>query len=372
MNMKRTLALILVLIMALTLLAGCGTGKGSASASKPAASTPTDKPSEKPEQPPTEPGNEPTDEPEPGGVMYPLASPEDHKEFEVFMAIAGFIPMVVDDLDTNGFNSTRGVKLMEAATGVHLNWQLIDQDAYNDKFQIMIAGGEYPDILGAPNNYYTGGIDALIEDEVCIDIAPYLESCLPDFKADIYDTNELYAKAITSDTGKIATIYAYEEQSTQGLIIRQDWLDKVGKEIPKTYEQLHDVLMAFKTDIGAKNPMVISKYFAYSNHGLVGGYETSAFGSSAELAYYVDNGVVKAGATSDNYKEYLMMMNQWWAEGLIGDVSLNVFNEQQINDYIYDNTCGFWQGQSDGMSETAKMNAGGDFNAQPMQQIVRK
>lgn len=234
---------------------------------------------------------------------------------------------------------------LEEQTGVNLDWTLIDADSYADQFSIVMASGDYPDYLGGANSMVSGGIDALIDQEICIDVVPYLDECLPDYKAGLYTTNPDYRKYITSDSGHIATIYNYEEQSTMGSYIRQDWLDQLGLAVPETYDELHDVLLAFKNQIeGCDYPMLLTQNWDYSNNMFVGGYGTSTYGSGADLGYFVEDGKVQAGVLSDAYRDYVQMLHDWYAEGIIGEPTLNVVNSMQINEYLLSNQCGFGNG----------------------------
>ncbi|MGI5936046.1 MAG: extracellular solute-binding protein [Oscillospiraceae bacterium] len=366
-KVKSLLALLLAFAMLLALLAGCSGGGDDKDA---AEDTPTQQPATVSTPSPDEKEDEPTEPPS----MYPLVAEGEEKEFTVFMAIAGFIPLVID-FDGEGMYKMRGLQAMEKATGVHLEFTCIDQDAYFEQLNILFATQEYTDFIGAPDTIYPGGIDALIEDDVCIDIAPYLETCLPDFYSKMY-TNpqyEEYAKLITSDTGKISTIYTYEDQSTMGSQIRKDWLDQLNLEIPDTYDDMYNVLKAFKTELNVKYPMIMTYQWGYSNNNFVGGFDTaSAMNGQSDIGYHVENGKVVASVTSQNYKDYITMLNKWYSEGLIGDVSTNVLNEMMIQEYVARNEVGYWAGQSDFMGEGMKAQAGDTFDAQPMEELTRK
>lgn len=379
---KKLCAMVLALCMLLTLAAGCGTqteSKTSVAESTETSQTAetTAAPQEETETPAEQPSSEETTEGSaveeaPATVEYPLVT-DGSVSFDVFMSMAGFIPMVIPDVANVGFDTTRGVQQLEEQTGVDLKWTLIDADSYADQFSIVMASGDYPDFLGAANTMVTGGIDALVEQEICIDVVPYLDSCLPDFKAGLYSENEDYRKYITSDSGYITTIYNFEEQSTMGSYIRQDWLDQLGLAVPETYDELHDVLAAFKSEIdGCDYPMLMTQTWDFPNNMFVGGYETSSFGTGADLAYFVQDGKVQAGVMSDGYRDYIQMCHDWYAEGLIGEPTLNVVNNMQINEYLLSNQCGFGNGQSDTLGTGAVAAAGGSYNMRAVKEMVRE
>lgn len=378
---KRISALLLALCLAMSLFAGCSAGKTASEGSTKSETESTTAVSAEENAEPAAPQPEETASAEapsaeetsvqetPMTVEYPLCDPNE-VELTVYMAMAGFIPMVIPDVANVGFDTTRGVQLVEEATGVDLKWTLIDQDSYSEQFSIVLASGDYPDYFSTPENYVSGGIDSLVDQEICIDLAPMLDTCLPDFKNAVYSEVEDYRKAITSDTGKIVTIYNYERQSTTGLYIRQDWLDKLGLEVPATYDQLHDVLVAFKDD-GVDYPMLLTQNWDYANNAFAGGYETSGYGTSSDLGYFVQDGKVQAGLLSDNFKDYISMLHDWYAEGLIGEPTMNIVNIMQINEYLLSNQCGFGDGQSDTLSESSREAAGGDYNMRAIPFIVR-
>ena len=383
MTMKKKIgAMSLALCMLLGMLSGCGSKQPSAPSAASAKesltnSAPTEETTAAPAAPEAEASvsaEEASVQPEPPAVTvsYPLCQPGEI-ELDVYMAMSGFLPMVIPDVATNGLNGNRGVQCMEEATGVHLNWTLIDQDAYAEKFSITLAAGDYPDYFGVPDTQVSGGIDALVEQDICIDLMPMLDDCLPDFKNGIFSTNEEYRKGLISDNGRMTTIKSYENQSTMGLYIRQDWLDQLGLAVPETFDELHDVLAAFKNQIpGCNYPMLLTQNWDYSNNGFVGGFDTSGYGTSSDLSYFVEDGKVQAGILSDNYRDYIQMLRDWFAEGILGEPSMNMQNMFPINEYILSNQCGFAFGQSDTLSESSKQQAGGTYDMEPIKAIVRE
>lgn len=383
MTMKKKIgAMSLALCMLLGMLSGCGSKQPSAPSAASAkesltSSAPAEETTAAPAAPEAEASvsaEEASVQPEPPAVTvsYPLCQPGEI-ELDVYMAMSGFLPMVIPDVATNGLNGNRGVQCMEEATGVHLNWTLIDQDAYAEKFSITLAAGDYPDYFGVPDTQVSGGIDALVEQDICIDLMPMLDDCLPDFKNGIFSTNEEYRKGLISDNGRMTTIKSYENQSTMGLYIRQDWLDQLGLAVPETFDELHDVLAAFKNQIpGCNYPMLLTQNWDYSNNGFVGGFDTSGYGTSSDLSYFVEDGKVQAGILSDNYRDYIQMLRDWFAEGILGEPSMNMQSMFPINEYILSNQCGFAFGQSDTLSESSKQQAGGTYDMEPIKAIVRE
>lgn len=178
--------------------------------------------------------------------LYPIY--DELTTVDAFIAVGGFIQPYLD----NDFNNVLSIQEAEKATNIHVDWSYVDQDMFIEKFQLLVASEDYPDIWASLENFYVGGTDALVGDGVCVDIVPYLEEYMPDYKA-MLDSDELLTKQLTSDSGYMSTISGRNVLVNQGCEIRKDWLDDLGLEIPKTYDELHEVLSAFKAEKNARN-----------------------------------------------------------------------------------------------------------------------
>ena len=95
----------------------------------------------------------------------------------------------------------------------------------------------------------------------------------------------------------------------QGISVRKDFLDKVGMDIPTTYDEWETVLTAFKDKLGIEAPLFTSKY-GIDNGEFMAGYGVAPY-------FYQVDGTVKYGPLEDGYKDYLTMMADWYKKGLI-------------------------------------------------------
>ena len=93
------------------------------------------------------------------------------------------------------------MKAYEEMTGVHIEWENVDPSVFNNTLAASIAGDELPDIImkAALSNsqMFEWG-----EDEILVDIAPYIDTCMPNFKALLEQYPDI-AKAITAPNGAI-------------------------------------------------------------------------------------------------------------------------------------------------------------------------
>ena len=211
---------------------------------------------------------------------------------------------------------------LEKRTGVHFDFITPAQDTQDVALQLLISSGDLPDIIYGTNGY-TGGGEALVNDGVVIDLAQYLDK-LPNFRKALEET-ELRQKEVYTDSGKIPgfpTFYENDESGEVyvGLLLRKDLLDKVGMDVPVTYDDWHNVLKAFKEQCGIKKGFIPGpQMFAQNNMWSIGydfGY-MDYFGTM--IPFYQKDGVIRYAPIDDTeaFGEYVQMMRDWYAEGLL-------------------------------------------------------
>ena len=133
---------------------------------------------------------------------------------------------------------------MEELTNMHWDLTLASDGDLDEKRSLEFAGGEYKSV------FYKSGIseaDAMkyAKDEIVIPLNDLIDQYMPNFKA-LMDERDGW-KYITSSDGNI---YSLPQVNDDGcgmmLFINQVWLDKLGLEMPKTFDEYIEVLRAFK------------------------------------------------------------------------------------------------------------------------------
>lgn len=201
----------------------------------------------------------------------------------------------------------------EKITGVQVEIQAVMQEVSNDQFSLIIASGDWPDMVRS--GVYPAGLTSAYEEEIIIDLANYLEYA-PNY-ANILENNPDIAKDAKTDDGNILEMYylnAYNGEFSvpllEGPVIRGDLLEALDLEVPTTVDALYDVLSQFKSEYDLADPLFVSNDAFGASSFLMG-----AFDATAEL-YQVD-GVVKYGPMEEGFKNYLENMTQWYQEGLL-------------------------------------------------------
>ena len=208
------------------------------------------------------------------------------------------------------YGETPFSKALQERLGVEIEYEHPPQGQTSEKFNIMISMGELPDIIEYQWMNYPGGPAKALSDNVIqqLDIkekAPNLYSYI--------EGNKEVDNLIKTDDGKYFGFPFIRGdrilQTSAGIIIRQDWLDSLGLEMPQTVDDWDNVLKAFKEQKGAKYPLSYNASFA--DYGAFVG----AYGTIDGL--YIDDGKVKYGALEPGYKQFVAKMNEWYEAGYI-------------------------------------------------------
>ena len=146
---KRGFAVCLALVMVLATLSGCGKEKKEPPADSldTQGTTSQEQNGQKDE---TQKDSEDTAKQETEGDDWSWPLPE-KKELSIWLAWSNSYVKEPNDL--------KAIQKIEEKTNVHIKWvDVIAQEA-SEKFGLMIASGDYPDILRGAQQYYTGGLE---------------------------------------------------------------------------------------------------------------------------------------------------------------------------------------------------------------------
>lgn len=355
--MKKILAFILTISM-LCAMSACGAGTSSAPASsQPEATTaPAEETQSAPEAPSQEPTEAPSAEeaasaedvtPEPANqIEYPL---EESYTFTMTATLRNNVLQVLGDDD---FSVTSAYRGLEAATGCSIDFNMLGEATAEEKTNIMLASGDMTDFytgLGSYGNNLTGAI----HDGILFDMAPMLEEYAPDYKA-LMDSDAELAASATNPDGTISMFVSQAADVVEkGILIRQDWLDKLGLEAPTNREALEDILHQFQSEMGASMPILMN--FGLET-GLSGSFNVSYAGMrSMDYQLTEPNGKeVVACFASENFIEYLVYLNHLYNDGLITDDFMSTGREYgNWESSYYSGKCGVW---SDGFRELDPAN----------------
>ncbi len=303
---RSCLLLALALCLLASLLAGCGGGTTESAAPTAAA---TEAPSEATAQPEAAETEAPAQETEPAGITYPLEG--DTVELTLFYMLDA----------SYGFEATDMTlwSALEEATNVHIELTWTTPMAYGEQLNVAVATGDLTDLIRNAGNQFTAGLDYAVDQGIIIALNDYLETDMPDFYAAL-TSDENYWNSVVTSNGTIAEangLYyeAYGPQS--GFVIRADWLEELSLEAPETIDEWHEVLTAFKTELGCDYPLWLSSAGAYTGDFFGSAYDTATMVASSKYPFYNVDGTIHFGPLEEGYYSYLELMTTWFQEGLI-------------------------------------------------------
>lgn len=205
---------------------------------------------------------------------------------------------------------------LQKQTGVTLDMVQVEN---NSAMNLLIASGELPDIIGFNwQGNYTGGEEKAIEDGVIYGMSEeFVKENAPDYWKVLSENPELL-KQVKTPSGDIfgfAFILGDEILKTGfGLIVRDDWCEELGLEVPETADEYYEMLKAFKEKKGVEIPLCVTM----GNLGsmLDSGIITSPF-HLVTRDFYVNEGEVNLGFYQEEYKDVLAWLNKIYTEGLL-------------------------------------------------------
>lgn len=199
------------------------------------------------------------------------------------------------------------------------------QGQKKEQLNLLIASGEYPDIIEYNWGTFPGGPDKAIEDGIIIPLNNILNDHAPNLKS-IYDEHSEWDKMAKTDTGNYYMFpFIRKDDSLRvffGPIVRQDWLDDLGLDQPETMDEWYNMLVKFRDEKGATAPLSYESWMLDYGDVFMGGYGVSA-------GFYVEEEVVKYGPITTEYKEFLKEFSKWYKEGLI-DKDIATIDKKQV------------------------------------------
>jgi putative aldouronate transport system substrate-binding protein len=250
-----------------------------------------------------------------GDVEVSLPVTEETKTYTWFMKGSDAIGTIIQSLDEN-----YSVKVFEEKTNVHFDFISPTFDTASEQFNILIASGTYPDVNNGVYNYYTSGLDSAIDEGIITDLTDYA-AAVPNYTR-FLDAADLVEKAAHTDTGRLwgfASV-GFDSPVQWGPMVRQDWLEETGLDTPVTVEDWENLLVAFQEN-GHSNALLLHENgfacFFGSEGAISSAYNVTPLGNEDTNAFYNVDGTIYYSPMTENYKEYLKLISDWYARDLI-------------------------------------------------------
>lgn len=219
---------------------------------------------------------------------------------------------------TKDVNEMEWLNILEEENGVDIEWQQITAD-WDQKKSVMFAGGDIPDILFKA----TATTDFATYNGLFENLAPYIEAGDMPNVAGMFEDHPELRTLCTDENGAIYGLPNYRSlwpRTNRVLYINKTWVDALGLQMPSTMDELHEVLLAFRDkdpngngDTTDEIPLDFNGFPSF----LLGCFGVPLMNESD--GYYVEDGTVKNFRVDENYKEFMIWLQELYGEGLINE-----------------------------------------------------
>lgn len=324
MKKKSFLALLLAIAMMLAMFAGCGSPAASAEEpSEAVASAPAEASVQDVEETPAAPEAE---DPAPSAEEAEASVVEEEEELgpEAYYACEDTTEITVlfqyaawfQGFFPEGWGKSEFWTELGNATNTTWTLQEVANLAWTENVNLLCAAGDLPDVVMNIGSVYNGGLAAAIRDEQIVDIAPLIEEAAPHY-TDYLLSDDYTLKSCLTDDGEMGAMYPLTEEPdpiVDGLWIRQDWLDELNMDIPRTPDELDKTLQAFASEFGAD---VGFFQMIRANDSTIGPKAEGIWNAFGPVNYYLDDsGTIQCAFMQDYYFEYLEFLQTLASEGL--------------------------------------------------------
>lgn len=236
-----------------------------------------------------------------------------------------------------------GIQAINEKLGVDYSLQFVPESDYNEKLTAIVTGGDIPDMVATRSlgpvrlNFLKWAeqgaflpLDDYIDDLEYKDYIP----------KHVWDSNTV--------NGKVYGIPTYYPQYKLTPIIRKDWLDNLGLDVPTSYEELKEVAIAFTNDDPDQNGED-DTYGMVLGEGINPRY---AFGPYWDEDWYHqdEDGNYIPGLISEGRKEVIEVLHELYTEKAITQ-DFALLNHADSEKEFYSGKAGIFYGSSYGMKE---------------------
>lgn len=235
----------------------------------------------------------------------------------------------VENLETNDFT-----KYLEDLTGIKIEWMTAGRDDWQEKLNMMLASGDYPDmILGVSPDLAKFGV----KEQIIVPMDEYInEELMPNYMKMYGDKLDISRETDGQIYSLIGENDCYHCSYGRKLWINTQYLEDMGVEKPTTTEEFLEVCKKFKE----YKPDGIALAGSAPGQGWYSEFENFIMGSfilPPSTSYTLDvrdktavtwDGEVVCVAMDDRYREFLKYANTLYEAGALYDGNFTQTEEQ--------------------------------------------
>ncbi len=199
-------------------------------------------------------------------------------------------------------------------TGITVDFEWVNQDGFDTLLASKVAAQDLPDVING-GTVAPSAINDLISQGLIVPITDYLDNELSNYGRLLTDEDRLYLTY--QNDGEIYGFgLVMDVPQTFSTMIRTDWLERVGLEIPETWDDWMEVWRAFKEQDANGNGDPNDEIpfgFNYDMMKLM----LNVFGMNSNGEFSVVDGEYVYDPENPDYELFLDTMRQMYEEGLL-------------------------------------------------------
>lgn len=232
------------------------------------------------------------------------------------------------------------LKMAEEATGIKIEWTVLDSSSAADKLPALLSSEDQPDL-------YLNVLDQATiskNQDMFYDMSKdgVLEKYAPNVVA-LYEPYD-YFENVTWPDGAIYSLVTtemfspIEAWSFSNTIIRQDWLDQLGLPVPTTADELYQTLVAFRdNDMNGNGDATDEIPLSFASNYWQGelwlfagafGLHGATWQNFMHYKMLSEDGKVIPSCKTDNFREYIEFFHKLYDEGLMDAEGFSQTGEQ--------------------------------------------
>lgn len=241
---------------------------------------------------------------------YPIANGD--LTFKIWATMGDVIANDIKD-----FNDIVAFQEMEKRTGIHIEWEHAVAGQDTEAFNLMIASRDFPDLIR--NNIGSAGKEAIkyVQSDVIINLTPNMKYA-PSFNSFLQTNQDLYLQ-LADDNGGVYFFPSLNldpgTRAYRGFMIRKDWLDKAGLEMPKNTDDLYNVVKTWQEKDVNGNGLKDECFTGRGSTDFMVYNLLWCFG--ANYNFQLKDGKVTHGLLTDQFKTGMAYIAKMYEEGLI-------------------------------------------------------
>ncbi|WP_240421351.1 extracellular solute-binding protein [Paenibacillus periandrae] len=234
-----------------------------------------------------------------------VAAPDQPTKISMIAPFFAAQPPTTDD-------SNAAFKALQEKLRVKLDVTFVPGATYNDKMNVTLASGNLPQAMVVTDNKNSAIINA-IRSGAFWEVGPYIK----DFPNLQKYWNEQIANNISVD-GKVYGIYRERPVARKGVIFRQDWLDNLGLQQPKSVDDLYNIAKAFTQNDPDKNGKNDTYGLVLSDDNLINdAMSVLVTGLGGFNQWGIKDGKVTPDFLTTEYMDVLKLLKKMYDEKLI-------------------------------------------------------